>query len=124
MYSALAALAGELEVLDGVGLIRHLGVDVGIAERTREQSSGRTDERQALDVLLVAGLLTDQHHRRIRMAVTEDSLRGVLVQRTATAAACGSLQGIQSTILGQVSRRPGCRFGAHWPARLQLSPAP
>src|ERR1700756_2490709 len=56
VYPALAVLAGELEVLDGVGLIRQLRINARVAERPRKQPPGRADERQALDVLAVAGL--------------------------------------------------------------------
>src|ERR1700759_2103698 len=107
MDSPFSALAGELEVLDGVGLIRQLRIDARIAERTREQPPGRADERQPLDILTIPGLLTPQHDRSIRMAVPEDFLEGVLVQGAAVARVCRSRQGLQAAILWQKLLRSG-----------------
>ena len=48
---------------------------------------GRTDERPAGQVLLVAGLLADEHDRRVERAFAEHRLRRVLVEVAAGAAA-------------------------------------
>jgi hypothetical protein len=121
VYPAFAALAGELEVFDGVGLIRQPRIDVGVAERTRQQPSGRPDKRQPLDVLAVAGLLTHQHDRRIRMTMPENRLRGVLVERAPATAARGGCQGIQSTVLGQELLR-SARLGRAHAAGIPVGP--
>jgi hypothetical protein len=65
-----AALAAQLpfEMLDGIGDVEMLAVDAGSLERLIEQPSGGTDERQSLLVFLVAGLLADEHHARVRVA--------------------------------------------------------
>src|SRR6185436_1753724 len=47
----------------------------------------RADEGQALLVLLVARLLADQHHARVRVAGAEDGLRCVRPQRAVLALA-------------------------------------
>src|ERR1700761_1955727 len=100
VYPALAVLAGELEVLDGIGLIRQLRINARVAERPRKQPPRRADEWQPLDVLAVPGLLAHQHDWRIGVAMPEDGLRGVLVQRATMAANGGSRQRVQAAILG------------------------
>jgi len=48
-----------------------------------EQFAGAPDERQALEVLLAARRLADEHHARLRIAVGEDELFGHGAQRAA-----------------------------------------
>jgi hypothetical protein len=88
MYPAFTTLAGELEVLDNVGLVRLLGVDARIGKRAGKQPPRRTDKRQALYILAISGLFAHQHHWGVGMTVPEDGLRRILVQRTTTTVAC------------------------------------
>ena len=96
-----AALAAQLplEVLDRVGDVEVLAIDPRRLERAVEQASRRPDERQSLLVLLVAGLLADQHHARVRVAGAEHRLGGV---------------GPQRAVAGTFSRLPGSS-SATWP---------
>ncbi len=54
-------------------------------ERPVEQLAGRTHERVAVEVLLVAGLLTDHHELRVRGADAEHGLRRLAVEVAARA---------------------------------------
>ena len=65
-----AALAAQLvlEVAHGVGQIELGAVDAGLGQGLVEQLAGGADERQAGQVLAVAGLLADQHQRRPQRA--------------------------------------------------------
>jgi hypothetical protein len=73
MDPALASL-GEAEVLDGIG-----DIDIGsghpnVGKRPLQQLAGWPDERNALPILHVAWLLTDQSHFCSRVASREDNL--------------------------------------------------
>ncbi|OBH78330.1 hypothetical protein A5682_21205 [Mycobacterium mantenii] len=76
--ASLAALAGELEVLDRVGLIDDVRIDAGVLQGAGQQSPRRPDERLAGAVLLVTGLLAHQHQRRAGMPAAEDRLGRIL----------------------------------------------
>jgi hypothetical protein len=73
------ATLGPLEVLDGVGQVDVRAVDAGLPQRPVQDPPGRADERTSLLVLLIAGLLTDEHHRRVRPALPEHGRRRALV---------------------------------------------
>ena len=60
--AALSALL-ELEVLDGIGDVNAVSVDAGLRHRPLQELAGRSHERPALPVLLVAGLLADEGDR-------------------------------------------------------------
>ena len=77
------ALMRVPEVLDRVGAVGLLGVDPSLIECTIEQPSRWADERLALAVFLVSGLLAHEHQRRVRCACPKDGLGGVVVQLTA-----------------------------------------
>src|SRR2546422_151936 len=62
----LATASGEREVLDGIGDVRRLAVDADFFECSIEDLAGRADERLALSVLDVAGLLADEHDPSVR----------------------------------------------------------
>ena len=64
-----------LEVLDRVGDVDLVAVDAGGGERLVEQAPRGADERMALFVLLVAGLLADEHDARVTRPLAEDGLR-------------------------------------------------
>ena len=64
-----------LEVLDDVRDEDRLAIDPGGLERLVEDPAGRTDERRALDVLVVARLLPDHHPASRHRALPEDGLR-------------------------------------------------
>jgi hypothetical protein len=82
--TALAALF-EFEVLDRVGHVDVPAIDPGGLERAIEQPSGRTDERPALQILLIARLFADQHQLRVRRPFTQHALCRLGVERTAAA---------------------------------------
>jgi len=81
-------LAAQLpfEMLHRVGHVDVLAVDAGGLERPVEEASGGPDEGQPLAVLLVAGLLADQHDLRVLVAGAEHRLRSVLPERAGPAA--------------------------------------
>jgi hypothetical protein len=87
MDPALAAL-GPLEVLDGVGEVYLRAVEAGLVQGPVQDPPGRPDERTSLLVLLIAGLLTDEHHRRGRLPLPEHGRRRTLVQVAARARGC------------------------------------
>ncbi len=64
------ALAAQLvfEMLDGVGDEGVGTANAGIGQRLVENASGRPDKRLAGAVFAIAGLLADQHQRRVRLA--------------------------------------------------------
>src|ERR687887_611324 len=67
-----------LEVLDDVRDVGLPPVDPRLLERLVEDPAGRADERLPRLVLLVAGLLADEHHVRRPRALAEHCLRRVL----------------------------------------------
>jgi hypothetical protein len=76
----------EKEMLDGVRHVDAVGCDARFVEQRAQQSAGRPDERPALLILLVAGLLADEHQARVGRPFTGDALRRVLPQLAAAAA--------------------------------------
>ena len=62
---AALALRRPLEVLDHVGDVDLGAVDARRLQRLVEHAAGRSHERPALLVLLVAGLLAHEHHVRL-----------------------------------------------------------
>ncbi|GAA4302534.1 hypothetical protein GCM10023086_18940 [Streptomyces venetus] len=79
----------ELEVLHGVGDIGLGGIDPRLLQRPVQQPPGRPDERLPLPILLIPGLLPYEHDPGIRIAGTEDGLRGIPVQGAAPALGSG-----------------------------------
>ena len=98
-----AALAAQLpfEMLDGIGDVEMLAVDAGGLERLIEQPPRRTHERQSLLIFLVARLLADEHHARVRVAGAEYRLRGVRPERAILAAP----RGLPKLVEGQLGHR-------------------
>src|SRR5215211_6304641 len=84
MDSALTSL-GEAKVFDGICHVDVGGGDADVAQRSLQQLAGRADERNALPVLYVTGLLTDQSHRCLRVASREHDLSRRLPKLTASA---------------------------------------
>src|SRR5262249_19279934 len=76
-----------LEVLDHVGDIDGLAIDASLFERAVEQLPCRTDEGMASDIFGVSRLLADEHQCGSARTLTEDGLRGALVE-IARLAAC------------------------------------
>jgi hypothetical protein len=74
-------------MLHRVGDVKMLAVYARRFERAVEEPARRADERQAFLVFLVAGLLSDQHHARVRVARAEHRLRGVRPERAVLALA-------------------------------------
>ena len=93
-----APLAAQLEpeMLDRVGDVDVGRVDAGVVDRLAQQPAGRADERQALLVLDVAGLLADEDDPGVRGAAAEDGLGGVLVSSQPSAAGRGRLELVEA----------------------------
>ncbi|EQD86887.1 hypothetical protein N599_07455 [Saccharopolyspora erythraea D] len=72
-------------MLDGVGQVGVVALDARLREREVEQPARRADERLALDVLAVPGLLADEQHPGSRGPGPEDRLSGRLVEVAAPA---------------------------------------
>ena len=101
--ASLAALL-ELEVFHGVGEIDVATVDARIAERSIEKRAGGPDKRQASQVLLVTGLLTDHNNARGWRALAKNGLSGMTVQITTLA------------FLGGIAQfHKACGVGDEWP---------
>ena len=64
-----------LEVLDDVGDEGRLAIDPGLRQRLVQEPAGRAHERLALEVLVIAGLLADEHPAGRDRALAEDGLR-------------------------------------------------
>ena len=75
----------EFEMLDRVGDVDAGAVDAGLGKRAVEQLAGRADERPAGEILLIAGLLADEHERRVARALAEHGLGRGLPERAALA---------------------------------------
>ena len=67
-------------MLDDVGDVDGVAVDAGLDEGPVEQLARRSDERMAGQVLLVAGLLAQEHQLGSGLAFAEDGLGRVAVQ--------------------------------------------
>ncbi len=52
-------------------------------ERFIENFAGRPDKRMALNILLIARLLADEHHARLRAAFAKNGLRACLPESQA-----------------------------------------
>jgi len=93
-FLVLAAFALRLpfEVFDGVGDVDIPADDTGLFQRSVEQASGRSHERMAGQILLIARLFTDKQQLGTRRPFAEDGLRGVFIQITAHAGGGGLLQ--------------------------------
>jgi len=78
--AALAALL-ELEVLDGIGDVDAVPIDAGLRHRPLQELAGRSHERPALPVLLVAGLLADEGDRSAEGTFAQNRTRRARHQR-------------------------------------------
>ena len=103
MDAALAACL-PLEVLDGVRQIRGPAIDLGLRERIVQQPPGRAHEGLPRLVLLVAGLLPDEHHRSGARALSEDGLGAELPKGAALAAGRRLVECRQRQLLGEEPR--------------------
>ena len=68
------------EVLDDVGDVRVIRRDAGALESLVEHPTRRADERVPLEILLVSGLLPDEHHGGVARTLAHHPLRGPLPQ--------------------------------------------
>src|SRR6185437_16124545 len=68
----------EREMLHGVRHVHARGGNAGFVEQRAQQASGGTHERNAFEILVVAGLLADEHQRRARWPLAGHPLRRVL----------------------------------------------
>jgi uncharacterized protein YecE (DUF72 family) len=93
-----------LEVLDRVGQVDRFAIDAGLAERLVEQPAGRSHERPALAVFLVAGCLAYEDRPGRDEALAKDRLRAALVEIARLAAGSGAAQRPQGEALGQGDR--------------------
>ena len=90
LVQAALAFRHPFEVLDHVGDVGVLARDPGRLEGLIQDPSCRPDERLPLEVLVVSGLLTDEHHARRAPALPEHGLGRVAEERTPLAAVCAS----------------------------------
>src|SRR5207249_9791108 len=67
-----------LEVLDGIGDPDLVTVDAGLFEGLVEHAAGGSDEGFTGAVLVVAGLLADEHDLRVSRPLAKDGLRSEL----------------------------------------------
>jgi len=104
MDTALAA-GLPLEVLHGVRQVRGRAIDLGLRERFVQQPPGRAYKGLPCLVFLVAGLLSDEHHRSRLRALPEDGLGAELPQVAALAAGRRLPEGRERTLLGKEFRR-------------------
>ena len=110
-------------MLDHVGDVGLGTVDAGLLQRPVEQLARRPDERPALQILLIARLLADQHHTRARSPLAEHRLRTALVQRAGGAAGGSLLQLVEVRLRRHEPARRVVRLLA--PRRTgRSSPAP
>jgi len=91
----------ELEVLDHVGHVGLGALDARGLQPAVELATGGADERPARQVLLVAGLLADQHHARAFQALAEDSLGCAAPEVAAAAAGRRLAERLERAALGQ-----------------------
>ena len=103
LVDAPVPLAAEREVLDGVRDVGVLAGDARLDQGLVEQPAGGPDERGERAVLLVAGLLADEHHPRGRRARPEDGAGRALVELAGGAAGGPLAQCVQ---VGGRSARP------------------
>jgi hypothetical protein len=101
-----------LEVLHDVRDVGERAVDAGLVERGVEQPPRRPDERPALEVLLVPGLLADEHRPGSRLALAEDRLRARAPER-AGAAAGGRVAQARKRRIVRNERGSGLRRARH-----------
>jgi hypothetical protein len=80
MDAALPPHPLPAEVLDRVGEVDLGSVQARLGEGSVQDGSRRPDERPALFVLAVAGLLTDEHQPRRDRSLAEHGLRPEVVQ--------------------------------------------
>ena len=73
-------------MLDGIRDVDVVAVDARLVEGRIEQPAGRTHEGSALPVLLVAGLLADEHYPSARRPLPEDGLGRALPEVACTTA--------------------------------------
>src|ERR1700730_2346020 len=75
----------ELEMFDRIGDVDFVAIDADFFQRPVEHLPGRSDEWLAGKVLLVAGLLADQHHLGSLRTFAELRLGGVFPEMTGAA---------------------------------------
>src|SRR5581483_401337 len=93
-----------LEVLHRARDVRAAPVDARLLERLVEDAPGGADERRPRLILLISGLLADEHDVRRSPARTEHDLRGIDVQGTSVTAPSGGTQRVEVALLGQERR--------------------
>jgi len=90
MDAALAARL-PLEVLYGIRDVCSAALDAGFFQAGVEQTARGSDEGTASEILLIAGLLTNEQNRCRGATLSEDGLRGIAIE-VATAALFGGCQ--------------------------------
>lgn len=81
-----------LEVFDGVGNVNFAAIDPRLRQRPVQQHPSGTDEGLAGEILLIAGLLPDEHHPSLPGSRSEHRLRSRLVEIAGGAAGRGQPQ--------------------------------
>src|SRR5438132_2838475 len=117
---APARRRAPLEVLDDVRQVDLLAVDAGLGEGPIEKTTRRPDERGALDVLAVTGLLPDEEHRGGHRPRAENRLGGRGPER-ASATAAGTRPHTRQTGVGR-RRARGRRTARRHPNAVPGAP--
>jgi hypothetical protein len=83
------------KVFDGICNVNFFPINSRSRQRFVQQSSGRTYERFAFEILLISWLLADQQDSSARQAFAEYGLRCILPQVARLTVLCRLLQGPQ-----------------------------
>ena len=91
MDATLAARL-RLEVLHCIRDVCSAAIDAGFFHAGVEQTARGSDKGTAGEILLIAGLLTDEQNRRRGATLSDDGLRGFAIEVATAALFGGSLQ--------------------------------
>jgi hypothetical protein len=101
-----------LEVLDRIGDINIAAIDPGSFKGFVENLSGGSNEWLALQVFLIAWLLSDKHYLGARLSLAEDRLSGTLPEITTFAVMDSSAERGECLAGGKKIRCRGGEFSS------------
>jgi hypothetical protein len=79
------------EMFYGIRDVNVFPIDAGFLQCSVENFSRRSDKRTALNVLLISGLLADEHHARFRTAAFPENCLGSSCPEITSAATRGGI---------------------------------
>jgi hypothetical protein len=103
----------EFEVFNYVGDVDVLAIDARLDQCLIQQMAGRSHKRPALLILLVAGLLADQHKASLFGTLAEDRLRGAAVEVAAPALVDRLSKGREGSVGWQILSGIPLEFSCH-----------